>query len=375
MDTLGLMATQLNLIGKLIYNVLYGWISKWPGQSALFGAFSITVILFTLFLKIITSPFDIWQKKIARKNAKIMEVMKPQLEKINKQYANNKEMQMQKQREIYKKNNYSTFASCLPMIITIVIFLVVLSGFNSAVRFHNAKTFRDMNEIYKTTFYQKNEEFIEDGRAEYVEEEGKLQLKPVGDNTESQLKIERTAAIEEEIIKAYKAEKFLLTKNIFMPDTWAAPIPTAEVFSSTGMGKLGITDVDAKEYEMVMRPLMDKYNVNESGKRVWNGFLLLPILAFVLNILGWKLNKPPEQPQMVGQTEEQQKAQQAQTKMLAYMMPVMMAVFAFLYSTAFALYMFVNSLITTIFNLIYNTVAKRKEEKERDYIMSTTIKR
>ena len=90
----------------------------------------------------------------------------------------------------------------------------------------------------------------------------------------------------------------------------------------------------------------------------------MPALAFLLNLIGVKLNKPPEQPQMAGQTEEQIKAQQAQARMMGYMMPIMMAIFTFLYSTAFALYMFMNSLITTIFNLIYIYYGK-KERRER----------
>lgn len=371
MDIVGLMATDLNLIGKLIYNVLYSWVTQWGSNSAIFGAFSITVILFTLFLKTATSPFDIWQKRITRKNQKIMEVMKPQLDKINKQYANNRELLMQKQRELYKKHKYSTFASCLPMLITLAIFITVFSGFNSAVRFHNSKTFDEMSAIYTEAFYQKNQEFIDDGRAEYIDG----QLVPINDNTIAELKAEQTAASEDAVVNAYKPESFLLTTNVFMPDTWANPIPTADVFSNTGMGKLGITNVDANEYTKVMKPLMAKYNVKENGKKAWNGFLILPILAFLLNLAGSKLNKPPQQPQMAGQTAEQQKAQQAQTKMLTYMMPIMMTIFAFLYSTAFALYMFMNSLITTVFNLIYNIVSKKKDEKEREYRMSTTIKR
>ena len=83
MDFVGLMATELNLIGKLIYNILYKWVSGWSQTTVYFGAFSITVILFTLFLKVLTLPFDLWQKKITRVNAKKMEAMKPQLQ--NKQ--------------------------------------------------------------------------------------------------------------------------------------------------------------------------------------------------------------------------------------------------------------------------------------------------
>jgi YidC/Oxa1 family membrane protein insertase len=375
MDFVGLMATELNLIGKLIYNILYKWVSGWSQTTVYFGAFSITVILFTLFLKVLTSPFDLWQKKITRVNAKKMEAMKPQLDKINKQYANNRELLMQKQRELYKKHKYSAFASCLPMIITLVIFIVVFSGFNSAVRYHNAKTFEDLSGVYQKAFQEKNQEFIEQGKAEYREVDGETKLVPIGDFTEAQLKKEQEEASEKAVVEAYKPERFLLTKNIFMPDTWANPIPTAEVFSGAGIGKFGITGVDANEYNKVMKPLIKKYNITEKGKRNWNGYLILPALAFLLNLIGVKLNKPPEQPQMAGQTEEQIKAQQAQARMMGYMMPIMMAIFTFLYSTAFALYMFMNSLITTIFNLIYNIMAKKKDEKERDYIMSTTFKK
>lgn len=371
MDIVGLMATQLNLIGKLIYNVLYSWVSE-CGGSAYFGAFSITVILFTIFLKVATSPFDIWQKRITRKNQKIMEVMKPELDKVTKQCGNNRELLMQKQRAIYKKYKYSAFASCLPMIITLAIFITVLTGFNSAVRYHNYTTFQNLSQVYSDSFNEKMQEIIDEGRA-VLDENGRPV--PAEGYKESQLRKEMEEYAEAAVVQAHEPERFLLTTNIFMPDTWANPIPTVDVFSNTGIGKLGITDVDKNEYERVMKPLMEKYNVTEKGKRAWNGYLMLPILAFILNMFGSKLNKPPEQPQMAGQTEEQIKAQQAQTKMLTYMMPIMMAVFAFLYSTAFALYMFLNSAITTLFNLIYNIVAKKKDDKEREHRLATTLKR
>lgn len=372
MDVIGLMAAELNLIGRLIYNVLYSWVSQWGGNSALFGAFSITVIIFTLFLKVATSPFDVWQKRITRKNQKIMEVMKPELDKVTKQCGANREMLMQKQRAVYKKYKYSTFASCLPMIITLAIFITVFSGFNSAVRYHNYETFQNLSGVYSQTYNEKMDELIDEGKAT-IDNEGRLTA--AEGYTETELRREMREQAEEAVVEVYQPESFLLTTNVFMPDTWAKPIPTVDVFSSTGIGKLGITGVDRNEYERVMKPLMEKYNQTEDGKRVWNGYLMLPLLAFVLNLLGSKLNKPPEQPQMAGQTEEQKKAQQSQTKMLTYMMPVMMAVFAFLYSTAFALYMFMNSTITTLFNLIYNIVAKRKDEKEKEHRLATTVKR
>jgi len=372
MDIIGLMATDLNLIGKLIYNVLYKWVDTWAADIALLGTFSITVILFTLFLKVVTMPFDVWQKVLTRKNARIMEVMKPELEKIQKQCGTNRELLMQRQRALYKQHKYSAIGGCLPMLITLVIFIVVFSGFNSAVRYHNSVIYDEMREVYNTAHTQAVDTLITEGKATRDENN---QLVPTEGNSVDELKAFMTQKSEAAVLAAYKPQHFLMTKNIFMPDTWAQPIPTAAKFTGTGVGKLGITGIDGGEYERVMAPLMREYNFTPAGKRQWNGYLILPILVVLLNIVSAKLNKPPEQPQMIGQTEEQKKAQQTQTKMLTYMMPLMMAVFAFLYSSAFTLYMLCNSLITTIFNLIYNAVAKRKDAKEKDRILSTTLKK
>ena len=160
-----------------------------------------------------------------------------------------------------------------------------------------------------------------------------------------------------------------------MPDTWKNPIPDVSTYAGTGMGKLGITEVDKTTYEKVMKPIIEEYNFNDKGKSAWNGYLILPVLVGVLSIVSSKLIKPPEQPQVAGQTEEQMKMQQSQTKMMQYMMPVLMAVFSLFYSAAFSLYMFVSSLFSFIFNVIWNVIQKKQDAIERDRIMSTTVKK
>lgn len=344
-------ATELNLIGKLIYNVLYQWVATWGTGFSWIGAFGITVILFTFMLKIVTSPFDVWQKALTRKNAKIMEVMKPELDKITKQCGDNRELLMQKQREVYKKYNYSMFSTCLPTILTLAIFILVFSGFNSAVRHHNSLVFENLKDVYEQT-YDAEYLILEDSDLSVLEK-----------------RTQATQKAEEAVLESYKPEGILLTTNIFMPDTWSNPIPTAEDYSGSGIGKLNIK-TDATQYEKVMSPIINKYN---PGK--WNGYLLFPLLAFILNIFSTKLMAGQMQPpQMAGQTEEQKKAQESQQKMMQYMMPVMMAVFALFYSTAFTLYLLSNSAITTIFNLVYNKVAKVKDAQEKEKRLSTTLK-
>lgn len=352
-----ILATELNGIGKLIYNGLYNWVQAWGNNSELMGAFGITVILFTLFLKLATLPFDVWQKVLTRKNALKMEQMKPELDKITKQCGNNREQLMQKQRELYKKHKYSAFSACLPSILTLVIFFLVFSGFNSAVRHYNSVVFDNLSDVYDSAY-----------TATYADKSDEIT-----DTAELEAACVQNA--EEAVLAAYKPEKFLLTKNIFMPDTWKSPIPDISTYSGNGMGKLGIGDVDRIKYEKIMSPVIQKYNVNAEGKKVWNGYLILPIISFALSILSTKLIKPPEQPQMAGQTAEQLKAQQSQAKMMTYLMPIMMGAFALFYSTAFTLYMVISNLFTTAFNLGFNIVSKQIDKKRKDEMLSRTIKK
>lgn len=357
-------------IGKLIYNVLYNWITGWSSDWTIIGAFSVTVIMFTIFLKAATFPLDVWQKVLARKNAKIMEAMKPELDKVTKQCGANKELQMQKQRAVYKKYKYSAFSSCLPLILTLAVFFIVFGGFNSAVAMHNKAMYEKMEAVYDQSYEDVFNVYIENGTLQEVvnDEYGITDYEVVsGDKTKADIKAEAVSAAEQAVLDAYQPESFFLTKNIFVSDTWKSVIPSADSFTGSGMGNSAI-DVDAGKYETVMSPLIEKYE----GQ--WNGYLILPILAFLVNILSMRLNKMPDQPSMPGQSEEQIKAQKSQAKIMQYMMPIMMLVFAIFYSSAFTLYMVVNSIITTIFNLVFNIVTKRKDAIEKDRLMSITVK-
>ena len=102
------------------------------------------IILFTLILKLITLPLDIYSKSSMRKNSLKMEKMRPQLEKLQKQYANDQSTYNAKMMEMYKKNGYSMFGACLPMIVTLVIFMVVLGAFSDYSSYTNVDVYRKM---------------------------------------------------------------------------------------------------------------------------------------------------------------------------------------------------------------------------------------
>lgn len=127
----------LNWLGKIIQ-----WIVEIVPNIGL------GIVLFTLILKVITLPLDVYSKASMRKNSLKMEKMRPQLEKLQKQYQNDQKMYNQKMMEMYKKNGYSMFGACLPMIVTLVVFMIVLGSFSDYSQFTNVDVYRQMAESY-----------------------------------------------------------------------------------------------------------------------------------------------------------------------------------------------------------------------------------
>ena len=126
------------------------------------------VVLFTVLLKLVTLPLDYFSKASMRKNSLLMEEMRPELEKLQKQYANDKDLYNQKMMALYKKNGYSMFGACLPTILTLVIFIVALNGFTNYSQYQNRLYFYNMSNAYNEVIYdgikiEGNEDYISEG--------------------------------------------------------------------------------------------------------------------------------------------------------------------------------------------------------------------
>jgi len=111
------------------------------------------VILFTLILKLITLPFDIMSKVSTKKNSIKMEKMRPELEKLQKQYANDKVLYQQKVMALQKKEGYSPLTSCLPSILSIIIFFIVIGAFNDYSTYANRRFANEMINAYNAKIY------------------------------------------------------------------------------------------------------------------------------------------------------------------------------------------------------------------------------
>ena len=333
------------------------------------ASFGWTVVLFTVVLRLILSPLDIWQKVIARKNNKAMERMKPQLEVLQARYADDKQRLQQEQMALYKKEKYSTMGMCLPTIVTFVVFFVVFAGFRQMVGYQFAKDYKECVKTYNASIAEqieqnKDKEFIADNG------DGKYDIDDVAKTeagAEFYAKAKKNA--QHAVYEVYYSEdqvtirSFLWIKNIFVSDNWAQAVPDfATVTGQKGMATSKLTGITIDEYNDVMAEVLGTGGYGKAGK--WNGLLILPVLSIALSLLSTKLlsgsqAQPPAPAQNAqGEGAEKAKAQQQSMKMMQYVMPIMMGVFALFYSGAFALYMFTSSLCAILFQLTFNLIAK-----------------
>lgn len=333
------------------------------------ASFGWTVVLFTVILRLILSPLDIWQKVISRRNNKAMERMKPQLEALQARYADDKQRLQQEQMALYKKEKYSTMGMCLPTIVTFVVFFVVFAGFRQMVGYQFAKDYKECVKAYNTSIAEQIEANKD---ADYIVDngDGKWDIDDVA-KTESGADFYAAAKknAQQAVYNVYYSEdqvtirSFLWIKNIFVSDNWAQAVPDfATVTGQKGMATSKLTGITIDEYNDVMADVLGTGGYGKDGK--WNGLLILPILSIALSFLSTKLlsgsqAQPPAPPQDAqGEGAEKAQSQQQTMKMMQYVMPIMMGVFALFYSGAFALYMFTSSLCAILFQLTFNLIAK-----------------
>ena len=98
------------------------WIQSWA------GAWGIAIIIFTVMVRLAMTPFDIKSRASMRKTTKLQ----PQLQALQKKYANDKEKLNAKTAELYKKAQVNPLSSCLPLLLTWPILIAVFGAMRTA---------------------------------------------------------------------------------------------------------------------------------------------------------------------------------------------------------------------------------------------------
>lgn len=364
---------KLDWLGKVIQWLIEG-----------VGIIGVGIILFTLILKTVTLPLDVYSRVKMKKQSLIMKKMRPEMEKLQKQYANDKAMYNQKVMELQKQNGISMFGACLPMIVTLVIFFLVFGAFSTYSQYANLSAYNAMVDSYNASvqMYVKNEDnangFLIESRDPALGDVAYLvdfeQFITVS-QTESSSFEDKTEAEKMTIVRDYVRDNarkasadyyrsnknnFLWVNNIWYPDSpLNKEVPNFSGFSSTISRAVG-NGIDASyeaSYDEVTHYLRESGYENSHGKlegKAVNGYFVLIVLAIGLMFL-----------QQFTSMRSQKDANELGTvdgsgaktnKWMLIMMPLIYGVFSFLYSAAFSLYMITNTLYGLVTTLIINKV-------------------
>lgn len=288
---MNIITTPLRWILDMIYGVV--------------GNYGLTIILFTLVIKLIILPLDFKQ----RKSMRAMQDLQPKIDAINKKYEKDPEKKSQKTMELYKKEKVNPMGGCLPMLIQMPVLFAMFAV-----------------------------------------------MRHIGG--------EQAVAMYETVAAGgtFVPESFLWITNIWQPDNiMAAIIPSLSDLAGTLSTVKNSTILTAEtvemvraNYEIVMKPVMEMYNTG-----VANGWAILPIVAGASQYFTtWLMNG--------NKKGQPQTAQSQQNKMMNYMFPLMSVFFCWQYNAAFSLYWVTSNLYTIVTYAAFNLYFDRKAKKQQN---------
>ncbi len=317
----------LNGINSVIHN--YGW----------------SMVVFTLLIKLVLLPLDYKSRKSMRRMTKLQ----PQIAKLQKKYANDKEKLNQKSAELYRKEGINPMSGCLPMLVSMVILFIMFDAMRTVANTEMASQ--------------------------------ALGLLTTGTQTN---------------------ESWLWIKNIWMPDSpfnpviadsanlriipadiWAKVFASLDPASVTALAQYGIDaatisgetvfaalqtlPIYAQETQLwATMPQLNLLIVNLSIYAHNNGWFILPILAAVTQYL-MTLSQP--QP-----AADPNNPAASTNKFMKYFFPLFSLWICSSYNAIFALYWVVSNVFAWVQGLVMNKMFEKMDENQLETAGEGTLK-
>ena len=345
----------MNIITEWLYNAL-AWI------NSLVGNYGVAIIIFTVLIRLVIMPLDYRSRKSMRKTA----ALQPKINELQKKYANDPAKLQKKQAELMRQEGASMFSGCLPLLLTWPLMIAMFAAMRSIA------------------------------------------------NEQLALQAFKYLAGESSVITA--ADRFLWVKNIWMTDSPFAPIApagqllntiTADVWSkvysllsdsqrANVIQSIAAVSEQALDFSTAQAATDSVASIIEALGQVpayvsaiasvpgwtnvnlllgfvvitlyqnFNGFLILPILAGVVQMLQYKYN-----PQLAEQQQMQANNPAGgggMGKFMQYFFPILFVVFCLNSNAGFAVYWVTSSIVMWVQSIIINNILKKQDEKKAQSI-------
>ncbi len=122
---LDFIAIPTGWLMKLIYNIVL------PIDTKYLSAYSISLILITLFIKFLLLPLTLKQTK----SMKRMQELAPKVKELQEKYGKDPQTLQRKQMELYKEANYNPMSGCLPLLIQLPLIITFFNVIQNPVKY------------------------------------------------------------------------------------------------------------------------------------------------------------------------------------------------------------------------------------------------
>ena len=338
----------MNAIEQFLYDVL-------AGINSLVGNYGVSIIIFTILMRMLIMPFDYKSRKGMRK----MALIQPKINELQKKYGKDQQKLQQKQAELMKKEGYNPLSGCLPLLLTWPIMFAMFAAMRGIA------------------------------------------------NEQMALQTFRYLAGETNIISA--ADRFLWVKNIWMADSLFASIaPNAQALSmipanmwqrayetlsegqisaiAQSIAAVSETALDFSTAETVKTSIttmltalgqMPGYVEAVATVPGWtgvnfllfsvtlykqyNGLLILPVLAGVSQILQYKFNPAMTESQ---QTQQNNSQGAGMNTFMKYFFPILSVFWCLTSNAGFAVYWVTSTIAMWVQSVIITKILEKKDAQK-----------
>ncbi len=276
-----------------------------------------TILICTIVLRSLTIFSDIATRKSQAK----MNAVQPELQRIQKKYANDPVKAQQASRKLMADRGVSMWGSCLPLLITMPLFFCFIAafrfwGYEETIKLLTADNAAELLRSFK--FLWVNNIWQPDNGLSPVIQEGSKFL-----------------------ANSAQLNRLLYLQN--NPDVWEKLVQLGVAAKdAAGSYSFLTTDAAVAAYNEAVQPLLEVYTGHN------NGWFILPLLAGGTQFLAnWIMQKgqPAQDPNNPAAST---------TKMMLWMFPIMSAWFCLTYNAAFAVYWILTSIFMVLVNIVLN---------------------
>lgn len=302
--------------------------------NSLIGNYGWTMVLFTVLIKLLISPLDYKSRKGMRRT----QLIQPEIAKLQKKYANDKDKLNQKMAELYRRENVSPMSGCLPLLISMPLLFIMFAAMRNVANTELAKQSIELlvngTQVNESWLWIRNLWMPDSPFYAAVADQQNLQVIPA-----------------DIWAKVYAG----------LTDTTRAALEGMGVDASNISGKTLfplLQATEAYQAEMALWHELPKLNLLITQMSIYakpNGWFILPLMACGTQLLMTATTQQQQQPAAEGQPDT--------GKFMKYFFPVFSLFICASSNAGFALYWVISNLFAWAEQLVFNKMFEIQDRK------------